>query len=115
MKPEQRVMDIKSCIIPRIIHQLRLADVGIGKLKKVNKLIKKWVKKFLHIPEWTPYSWLHLKDGGDLAHLLELILKARKKASAKMATSEALQEVGSRARGDKREALGKTRLNWSPI
>ena len=53
-------------------------------------------------------------SGGTLIYVSKK-LNSKIRGSAKMATSEAPQEVGSRARGDKREALGKTRLNWSPI
>ena len=42
-----------------MIHILRLAEVGICKLQKVNILVKKFYKQFLHLPEWTPDSWVH--------------------------------------------------------
>ena len=70
-----------------MMHQLRLADVGISKLKITIRLVRKNFKLFLHLPEWTPDSWILLRGGGNLGDLTSAILKARKKASTKMASS----------------------------
>ena len=87
LKPAQRIWSIRTIIIPRMMHQLRLADVGISKLKVINRLVRKNFKLFLHLPEWTPDCWILLRGGGNLGDLTSAILKARKKASTKMATS----------------------------
>ena len=73
--------------MPRMLFQLRVAEAGIAKLRKINTMIKIWFKKILHLPEWTPDCWIHLKAGGDLRNLIESILKMRKKASEKMVLS----------------------------
>ena len=75
-------------IIPRMIYQLRLSDAGIGKLRKVSKLVKKTFQKILHLPEWTPDCWLHLKAGGGLTNLVSAVIKMRRKVSGKMVNSE---------------------------
>ena len=87
LKPAQRIWSIRTIIIPRMMHQLRLADVGISKLKILNRLVRKNFKLFLHLPEWTPDSWILLRGGGNLGDITSAILKARKKASTKMANS----------------------------
>ena len=87
LKPEQKIIAIKTCIVPRMIFQLRVADAGIAKLGKINTMIKIWFKKVLHLPEWTPDCWIHLKAGGELTNIIESILKMRKKASEKMVNS----------------------------
>ena len=87
LKPQQRIIAIKEVIIPKILHQLRLSQCGIGKLKKVNQLIRKWFKKFLHLPEWTPDAWIHIPGGGSLLDITELILLSRRKASGNMSRS----------------------------
>ena len=69
------------------MHQLRLADIGLCKLRKINKMIRSNFKKFLHLPEWTPDSWMRLRGGGNLGDLTATILKSRKKASVKMTNS----------------------------
>ena len=96
LKPEQKIHAIKTCIIPRMTYQLRLSEVGITKLKKVNVLIKRWFKKILHLPEWTCDDWIHSPNEGGLGNITEMILKTRKKASEKMMVSrdEASREVG---------------------
>ena len=88
LKPEQKIIAIKTCIVPRMIFQLRVADAGIAKLRKINTMVKIWFKKVLHLPEWTPDCWIHLKAGGELTNIIESILKMRKKASEKMVNSE---------------------------
>jgi len=88
LKPHQKVFGLKIVIIPRMLYQLRLADVGIGKLKKLNRKIKQAVKKMLHLPEWTSDAWLHLQTGGNLNDILIAILKSRKKATEKMSVSD---------------------------
>ena len=67
---------------------MRLSEVGIGKLRKINVMIKKWFKKILHLPEWMPDDWVHSKVGGDLQNILEQVLKMRRKASEKMVESK---------------------------
>ena len=88
LKPYQKIDALRTTVLPKMIHQLRLADVGICKLKKLNTRIKIWFKQVMHIAEWTPDSWLNNEDGGNLANICELILKCRKKAAERMASSE---------------------------
>ena len=88
LKPAQKIWSIRSVLVPRMLHQLRLADSSIWKLKIINKLIRKNFKLILHLPEWTPDSWIYLRGGGNLGDITTMILKSRKKASAKMATSD---------------------------
>ena len=49
---------------------------------------KKPIKRILHLPEWTPDCWLHLKAGGDLTNLVSAVIKMRREASGKMVNSE---------------------------
>ena len=90
LKPQQRIIAVKIVIILKMIHILRLAEVGICKLRKVNIPVKKFYKQFLHLSEWTPDSWVHHPTGwvhhptgGSLSDISELILKTRKKAAVK--------------------------------
>ena len=87
LKPFQKIDALKTIVLPKMIHQLRLADVGLCKLKILNRKLKIWFKKTLHLAEWCPDSWVHSEKGGGLSNILELILKCRKKASEKMACS----------------------------
>ena len=87
LKPFQKIDALKTIVLPKMIHQLRLADVGLCKLKILNRKLKIWYKRTLHLAEWCPDSWVHSEKGGGLSNILELILKCRKKASEKMACS----------------------------
>lgn len=87
LKPEQKVFGLKNTVIPKMLHQLRLANTGITKLKLLNTKIKKWFKKVMHLPEWTPDAWVNGKFGGALQDILKLVLSCRKKASTNMSNS----------------------------
>ena len=88
LRPAQKIRGLESVIIPRMIYQLRLSDAGIGKLRKVSRMVKKTIKRILHLPKWTPNCWLHLKAGGDLTNLVSAVIKMRRKASGKIVNSE---------------------------
>jgi len=87
LKPEQKVEALNDYIVPRMLHQLRLSNVGISKLKRLSRLLRSWVRKVLHLPIWTPTDWIHGSFGGMLANIEELIFKTRKKASDRMLAS----------------------------
>ena len=59
LKPEQKVFGLKNTIIPKMIHQLRLANIGFCRLKQLNRDLKKWFKQVLHLPD-TCYFFLSL-------------------------------------------------------
>ena len=88
MKSEQTCKALKMTILLRTQHQLRLAQLGIGKLKRITTWVRKTLKKFLHLPEWTPNAWIHHKAGRDLRETTEAIIKCRKKSSERMLLSK---------------------------
>ena len=115
LKPEQKIHAIKTCIILKMTYQLRLSEVGITKLRKLNVVIKCWFKQILHLPEWTSDAWIHSPNGGGLGNILELILKTRKKASEKMCVSrdEASRDVGWCEDMVNERNLGLAKMNMS--
>ena len=88
LKPEQKIVSLRTIVIPKMIHQLRLGAVGISQLRKLNIKIRIWFKKILHLPQWTPNEWVHGKFGGALHDITNLIVACRKKASDNMMRSE---------------------------
>ena len=69
----------------------------------------------LHLPEWTPDCWIHLKAGGELTNIIESILKMRKKASEKMVNSadRVAHEVTVELDVINGDSLNKIELNMS--
>jgi hypothetical protein len=88
LKPHQKVTALRQKVIGKILHQARLCNTGSTLLKKLDRKIKHWFKRYLHLPEWTPDSWIHNKNGGALPSLEEMIPRAKMKAIQKMAQSE---------------------------
>jgi len=88
LKPDQRVRAIRSYLIPRMTHTLRLSDCGRNKLRTWSRIIRKAVKGYLHLPEWTPNSWVHHPNGGKVPDIEECIIRLRQSAATKMAGSE---------------------------
>lgn len=66
LKPQQRLWIIRTILIPRMLHQLVLGDVSLGTLKRVDKTIRHFVRRWLHLPGDTPNAYFHatIKDGG---------------------------------------------------
>ena len=87
LKPQQKIYGLRYTIIPRMLHQLRLADVGKCKLVRLNTKLRVWFKKVLHLPSSCPNEWIHGKFGGSLQDITNLVLTCRKKASSKMCMS----------------------------
>ena len=96
LRPNQRAEIVKTWLIPKLTYQLRVSDIPMSKVAKINRAVKILFKNLLHLPESTPDSWLHLPSGGGLPNLLDHILKSRLSASLKMAGSPdaATQDVG---------------------
>ena len=96
LRPHQRAEIVKTWLIPKLTYQLRVSDIPMLKVAKVNRAVKILFKNLLHLPESTPDSWLHLPSGGGLPNLLDHILKSQLSASLKMAGSPdaATQDIG---------------------
>ncbi len=113
LKPGQRVWAIREILTPRISYQLRLSDAGVTKVKKINQLTRKWFKKFLHLPEWTPNAWVYSKGGGNLADQMVRTAKSRSKANKKMiaSTDEIAASVGRANEQATNELLKRAKLD----
>lgn len=53
LKPSQRVVLLNQYIIPRIFYQADLCEVSDSVLQSLNRTIRKFVKKWLHLPQST--------------------------------------------------------------
>lgn len=66
LKPQQRLLLLKTYLLPRLLYSLVLGKVNYGYLQKSDRLIRKFVRKWLHLPNDVPIAYFHtkIKDGG---------------------------------------------------
>ena len=107
LNPIQKVDAIHQVIIAKIQYQLRLSDHGLEEARKINRLIRKHVKKILHLPTWVSNNWIHHRNGGNIPDLVTATMITRHKATAKMKTSE---DAASRHTGDQIHPMNEERL-----
>ena len=96
LRPHQRAEIIKTWLVPKLTYQLRVSDIPMSKVARINRSVKRLFKELLHLPESTPDCWLHLPTGGGLPNLCDLVLKSWLGTSLRMTGSTDLvtQEVG---------------------
>lgn len=87
LNPIQKVEAIRQVLVTKIQYQLRLTDHGLEEARKINRLIRKYVKKILHLPTWTSTSWMYHRNGCNIPDLVTTTVVSRSKASTKMKTS----------------------------
>lgn len=66
LKPQQRLFALRTVVIPRLYHQSSLGRIHIGCLNNVDKISRRFMKKWLRLPDDTPKAFFHAKvcDGG---------------------------------------------------
>ena len=66
IRPEQRIRMLRQTVLPRICFSLRLAMVPQSKLQALDAILRKWVKKTVHLPPGSPtaFFYLPLRSGG---------------------------------------------------
>ena len=69
LNPIQKVDATRSTNAAKIQYQLRLSDHGLEEARKLTRTLTKYVKKILHLPTWTSTSWIHHRNGCNIADL----------------------------------------------
>ena len=66
LKPETRVEIVRQSILGKMAYTLRNCDVNRQVLEKMDRAIRGYAKRVLHLPPGTPSSWfyLNLSKGG---------------------------------------------------
>lgn len=66
LKPQQRLFALRTVLIPQLYHKLALGSVAIGVLRKTDKLIRYYVRRWLNLPLDVPIAFVHAppKSGG---------------------------------------------------
>lgn len=66
LTPQQRLFALRTVVLPRLYHQLVLGKVQIGSLRKVDMQVRRFVRKWLTLPNDFPNAFFHasISDGG---------------------------------------------------
>jgi len=66
LKPQQRYFFLLYHLLPSYYHELAFAKLNAGALKKIDNLIRSFVRKVLHLPKDVPNCIIHaaVNDGG---------------------------------------------------
>lgn len=88
LNPIQEVEAIRQVIVAKIQYQLKLSDHGFEEARKINQLIRKYVKKILHLRTWTSTAWIHHQNGYNISNLLTTTMITRTKSTTKMKISK---------------------------
>jgi hypothetical protein len=66
LKPQQRLFYLRCFLIPSFFHKLTLSHIHLGVLRKIDIVVRKFVRKWLCLPHDVPVSYFHadVPDGG---------------------------------------------------
>ena len=53
---------IRHVVTAKIQYYLHLSDHGLEETRKINRLVRKYVKKILPLPKWSSNTWVHHRD-----------------------------------------------------
>lgn len=112
LNPIQKVEAIRQVIVARIQYQIRLSEHGLEEARKLNRMIRKSVKRVLHLPVWTNTSWIHHRNGMNIPDLVATTMLTRTKATTKMKTSKdsISQHIGDQLNPDNERQLERINL-----
>ena len=112
LNPIQRVDAIRQIMVAKIQYQLRLSDHGLEKARKINRLIRKYVKRILHLPTCTSNNWIHHRNGGNIPDLAKRTMITQLKATTKMKmlTDKAARITGNQLNPHSEQQVQRLRL-----
>ena len=66
INPQQRLFVLRRTLVPQLLHTLVLGGSGLGFLRELDKTIRRYVRKWTHLPHDTPLGAFHAapRDGG---------------------------------------------------
>lgn len=66
LKPQQRLFERRTVLIPSLLHRLVLGSVIVSFLLKVDRIIRSFIRRSLHLPDDVPlrYFYSPVSDGG---------------------------------------------------
>lgn len=66
LKPQQRLKILRTFLIPRFLHALVFGNTTFGLLRKLDIIVRKYVRGWLRLPTDVPIAFLHapISEGG---------------------------------------------------
>jgi hypothetical protein len=66
LKPQQRLVVLRTHLVPRLLHGLTLGNVSRGRLDQIDRQIRRAVRTWLKLPGDVPTAFFHasVADGG---------------------------------------------------
>ena len=66
LRPQQRLFVLRVHLLPKVFHVAALGCIRIGVLNKVDRLVRKAVRRWLSLPDDAPNAYFHaaIRDGG---------------------------------------------------
>lgn len=66
LKPQQRLFALRVVVLPGLYHLLTLGSSTLGRLKKIDVIVRSACRKWLDLPHDAPNAYFHAsaKDGG---------------------------------------------------
>lgn len=91
LKPQQRVILMRSHLLPKFMHGFVLGRTSSKQLNKLDVGIRKMLKQWLHLPHDTPdgYFYASIKDGGiGITNLLKTVALSKSNRLSKLEHSD---------------------------
>ena len=70
INPIQKIEAIRQILVAKIQYQLHFTDHGLEEARKINRLIRKHIKRIWHLPTWTSTAWIHHRSGCNILDLV---------------------------------------------
>lgn len=66
LKPQQKLEVLNAVVLPQLVHKATFSDVSKEELSSTDKLVRGYVRKWLHLPHDVPKAYIHapIKLGG---------------------------------------------------
>lgn len=66
LKPDQKLASLRTYLLPRLFYGLQILNIDRRTLKKADRMIRRFIKKSLHLHLHTPNPVFHarVRDGG---------------------------------------------------
>lgn len=90
LKPQQRLFALRVMVLPGLYHLLTLGNTNLSRLKKIDKVVRGAVRKWLALPHDVVNAYIHAsaKDGGLAIPSMRWLMPLRRKERLLKLTKE---------------------------
>lgn len=102
LKPWQKLQLLRDSVLPKVVYGLASQEkTGATALRSLDKIVRKWVKRWAHLPDDVTSDFLHspFKNGGLAIPELVIeipLMRIRNYQACLRSTDEAIREIASR-------------------